>query len=436
MMLNKFSRFIRSTFFACSTLTAVSASAEVVDVLVLYTPEALTTRNGADINARISSYIAYANTAYQNSQVNMQLRLVGSQLVNVPYTRVNEENLANLSRDSSVAALREQTGADLVTLLNLRQEMSGGYICGIGYVPSGRSDTGQFYSNAASAGFSLVGIDCGVNTFAHELGHNMGLGHSYKQNSQGGVWPWARGHGINGLFSTIMAYPQSFGTNNQLPVFSNPNIASCVDLACGVDKTRTDGADAAANLIALGPQVAAFRRTVVDDPTLPGDDTPVSPPTEYCPATAVANNKLVNGEFNSTNSWQSGFGSASLGVEAFSKGDCLENRLVVSRRTAYYSSAMQVFSQPLHAGKTYQFKGEFAIRGGTRDSIRVGLRVRTSRGNYYSYLNPLSVTATEMTSFSQTINVTSGQTVDALLVYGPAANVDIVMDKVSLVPMN
>jgi hypothetical protein len=436
MMLNKFSRFIRSTFFACSAVTAASASAEVVDVLVLYTPEALTTRNGADINARISSYIAYANTAYENSQVDMQLRLVGSQLINVPYQRVTEENLSNLSRDSAVAALREQTGADLVTLLNLRQEMSGGYICGIGYVPAGRSDTGQFYSNAASAGFSLVGIDCGVNTFAHELGHNMGLGHSYKQNSQGGIWPWARGHGVNGLFSTIMAYPQSFATNNQLPVFSNPNISSCVDLACGVDKTRTDGADAAASLVALSAQIAAFRRTVVDETGLPGDDTPVNPPVEYCPTGTVANNKLVNGEFNSTSAWQAGFGSASLGVEAFAKGACMENRLVVSQRTAYYSSAMQVFNQPLQTGKVYQFKGEFAIRGGTRESIRVALRVRTSRGSYYSYLNPLSVTATEMTSFSQTFTVTSGQTVDALLVYGPAANVDIVMDTLSLVQVN
>lgn len=436
MMLNKFSRFIRSTFFACSAVAAATASAEVVDVLVLYTPGALTTRNGADINARISSYIAYANTAYENSQINMQLRLVGSQLIDVPYERVNEENLSSLSRDLAVAALREQTGADLVTLLNLRQEMSGGYICGIGYVPSGRSDTGQFYSNAAGAAFSLVGVDCGVNTFAHELGHNMGLGHSYKQNSQGGVWPWARGHGINGLFSTIMAYPQSFGTNNQLPVFSNPNISNCVDLACGVDKTRTDGADAAASLVALAPQIAAFRRTVVDDTGLPGDEPPIGQPTEYCPATTVANNKLVNGEFNSTSSWQAGFGAAALGVEAFSKGNCLENRLVVSQRTAYYSSAMQVFSQPLQAGKAYQFKGEFAIRGGSRESIRVALRVRTSRGSYYSYLNPVSVTATEMTSFSQTFNVSSGQTVDALLVYGPAANVEIVMDKVSLVAVN
>ena len=143
------SRFLRSTFITCAAIAAVPAAAEVVDVLVLYTPEALVTRNGADINARISSYIAYANMAYQNSQVDMKLRLVGSQLVTVPYERVNEENLASFSRDASVAALREQTGADLVTLLNLRQEMSGGYVCGIGYVSPGRSDTGQFYSNAA-----------------------------------------------------------------------------------------------------------------------------------------------------------------------------------------------------------------------------------------------------------------------------------------------
>ena len=432
MSLNPFSRFIRSTFFSGMLIASASASAEVVDVLVLYTPEALTTRNGADINARISSYIAYANTAYQNSRVDMQLRLVGSQLINVPYTHVNETNLANLSRDAMVANLRETTGADLVTLLNLRQEMSGGYVCGIGYVPQGRSDTGQFYSNAASAGFNLVGIDCGVTTFAHELGHNMGLGHSYKQNSQGGVWPWARGHGVNGLFSTIMAYPQSYGTYTQLPVFSNPNVFECVDLACGVDRTQTAGADSAASLVALAPQIASFRPTRVATSDLPGNDTPTdTAPTEFCANTSVAGNLLLNGEFDTSEGWQSGFGLSTLEIEAFTKGTCLENRMVIAERTAYYSSATQILKQPLQANVNYQFKGEFAIRGSTRESLRIALRVRTSRGSYYHYLNPVSATATELTSFSQSFSVSTGQ-VDAILIYGPPAGVDIVMDKLAL----
>lgn len=432
MKLNKFSRIIRSSFLACLATVSASVSAEVVDVLVLYTPEARDTRYGTDIDARISAYIAYANAAYQNSEVGMQLRLVGSQMVDVPYDRVDEANLSDFSRDPLVEDLREQTGADLVTLLNLRQEMSGGYVCGIGYVPQGRSDTGRFYSYAPSAGFSLVGIDCGVSTFAHELGHNMGLGHSSKQNSSGGVWPWGRGHGVNGLFSTIMAYPQSYGTYNQLPMFSNPQIANCVDLACGVDRDQSNGADSAASLTALATQIAAFRPTVIGDSDMPDDDLPGSGnPTQYCANTPTSGNFIRNGDFDSLDNWQSGFGLSLLEVEAFAKTDCLENRLVVGGRTSSQSSAAQFLSEPLRANTHYKFKGEFAIRGGSRETVRFALRVRSTRGSYYLYLDPVSVTANELTQVSQNFSFPSGQ-IDAILVYGPRANVDIVMDKLAI----
>ena len=52
---------------------------KTVDVLVLYSSSAQASRNGADINARIASYIAYANQAYASSGVDMQLRLVAAQ---------------------------------------------------------------------------------------------------------------------------------------------------------------------------------------------------------------------------------------------------------------------------------------------------------------------------------------------------------------------
>ncbi len=431
MFLNKFSSIIRSALLAGMTMASAAASAEVVDVLVLYTPQALNTRSGADINARISSYIAYANTAYKNSQVDLQLRLVGAKRVDVPYERVTEANLSSFSRDTMVAGLREETGADLVTLLNLRQEVSGGYVCGIGYIPQGQSSTGKFYSNAAAAGFSLVGIDCGIDTFAHELGHNMGLGHSAKQNSPGGVWPWARGYGVDGLFSTVMAYPQSFGTTNQLPVFSNPNIFECVDLACGMDRNLTNGADSAASLVALGAQIAAFRPTRVELPSLPGVDDGGDLPLEYCPAPSLSNNLLQNGEFDSLEAWQSG--SSSLQIEAFAKGDCLENKLVVSGRTSYSSGATQILTRPLQARVNYQFKGEFAVRGSSRETVRVALRVRTTRGSYYLYLNPVSATPNEMTQLNQSFAISSGQ-VDAVVVYGPPAGVEIVMDRLAVVP--
>lgn len=432
-------RFIATTGFAATSfvtcMLANTVTAEVIDVLVLYTPEAQQSRNGADIDARISSYITYSNDAYSNAQVDMQLRLVGSALLDAPYDYVNEANLDSLRRNSTVANLRRERGADAVVLLNLRQEVSNGYICGIGYVPSGNSGSGQLYSNASSVAYSLVGIDCGVNTFTHEVGHNMSLGHSYVQGSTGGVWPWARGHGVQGLFSTVMAYPHAYGTYRQLPVFSNPRINSCEGQACGVDQAQNNGADAAANLTALAPQIAGFMPTVqvIDD----GDDDDTPPSDTPCEKEPVAGNLLVNGEFDSMDGWQSGFGLSSLSITALPTNGtgCLDNALVVGNRTQYYSSAYQSTRGKLTVGNSYQFNGKFGIANGSRETIRVALRIRSSWGSRYAYLDPISVTANELTSFQQSFTLSSGD-VDGLLIYGPSPGVDIVMDRLSIVPLN
>ena len=432
-------RLIATAGFAACMANAVNA--EVIDVLVLYTPEALQTRNGADIDARISSYITYSNDAYSNAQVDMEVRLVGSALLDANYDYVTETNLDNLRRNSTVANLRREHGADAVVLLNLRQQVSNGYICGIGYVPSGDSNSGRLYSNASSVAYSLVGIDCGVNTFTHEVGHNMSLGHSYTQGSAGGVWRWARGHGVQGLFSTIMAYPHAYGTYRQLPVFSNPRINSCEGQACGVDQALNNGADAAANLTALAQQIAGFMPTVhdIDDGDDGGgddngdDDTP--PSDTPCEKDPVTGNLLINGEFDSTDSWQSGFGQSTLSITALPAEGCLDNALVVGNRTQYYSSAFQSIDGKLTAGNSYQFNGKFGIANGSRETIRVALRIRSYWGSRYAYLDPVSVTANELTSFQQNFTLSSGN-VDGLLIYGPAAGVDMVMDSLSIVPLN
>ncbi len=437
MNIKTLKRLTAATGLTACTLASTTVAAEVVDILVLYTPEALQTRNGADIDARISSYITYANDAYSNSQVDMQLRLVGSALLDEPYDFVNESNLSNFRRNSTVANLRREHGADAVVLLNLRQEMSNGYVCGIGYIPSGDSGSGQLYSNASSVAYSLVGIDCGVNTFAHELGHNMSLGHSYVQGSNGGVWPWARGHGVQGLFSTVMAYPHAYGTYRQLPVFSNPRINSCQGQACGVDKNQNDGADSAANLTALASQIAAFMPTVhvIDDGGDDDGDDDTPPSNTPCEKDPVAGNLLVNGEFDSLDGWQSGFGLSSLSIKALPASGCVDNALVVGDRTQYYSSVYQSTSGKLTVGNTYQMNAKFGIAGGSRETVRVALRVRSSWGSRYAYLDPISVTASELTSYQQSFTLSSGD-VDGILIYGPAAGVDIVMDSLSIVPVN
>ncbi len=243
----------------CSTLALAVASAaqaapKTVDIMVLYTPAATQTANGRDIDARIASYIEFANTAYEKSGVNLRLRLVHKQRLDwADYPTVTGANLDRFMRDPQVQRLREQYGADLVSLVNRSQNSGNGYItCGIGYMGSGDKNSGRFHGNAKDIAYNLTGVDCGLNTFAHEAGHNMGLRHSYEQDlessyydpryAHSGTYEWSRGYGVQGRFATVMAYPHAFGTNKQAPFFANPRLvnAECANQPCG----REEHADA------------------------------------------------------------------------------------------------------------------------------------------------------------------------------------------------
>lgn len=406
---------------------AFAQSDPFVDVLVLYIDEAQQTSAGRDIDARIGAYIEYSNQAFENSNVDMRLRLVGAERVDLDYTYVTSENLGALRSNSAVAGLRQEYGADLVTLLNLRQPMSGGYICGIGYVPWGDASTGRLASNAGSAAFSLVGVDCGLSTFAHELGHNMSLGHSYVQNSGGGVWEWARGHGVQGLFSTVMAYPQSFGTRNQIQIFSNPDVVGCSGQPCGVDHNQPQGADASRNLNNLAQQIADFMPHVTDV------DEP-DPELEPCNKPEVEGNLITNGEFDSLQGWQALFNASRL-TQANQQTDCVDNVLRITDRTQVYGDGYQDLGGKLEVGKEYRFTASLGVAGSERDTVSIALRIEEGDGIRYQYLDPVSVTAAELTAYSANFNLDATTAPDSvgLILYGPQVGVDIIADEVALV---
>lgn len=433
MKAQSFTHFLRLTAAAgLLSLSGVAWSAPVVDVLVLYVDAAQNTSAGRDIDARVGSYIAYSNQAFANSDVDMRFRLVGTEKVNLNYTYVTEANLAALRTNREVAQLRQKYGADLVTLINLRQPVSGGYVCGIGYVPPGDPNTGRLYSNASSAAFSLVGVDCGLSTFAHELGHNMSLGHSYVQSSQGGVWPWARGHGVQGLFSTIMAYPQSYGTRNQVQQFSNPNQAKCVGQACGVSQQHREGADAAVSLNRLGAQIEAYVPQIVTTDSGAGNP-PALPP---CNKDEPEGNLIANGDFNALTGWSSAFKLSRL-VQAEVHAHCVDKLLLVDNRTQRYSDAYHDLGATLKVGTEYRFSGKFGIANASRDTVRFALRIEENGRVRYQYLQALSATSSELTAYNDHFRLDAGAQPDrvGLLIYGPQAGVNIVADEVALVAL-
>ena len=202
--------------------TAAAAGDSIVDLLVVYTSTAKAKEGGqAAMEALITLGVDSANQAYSNSQIAMQLRLVHT--AEVAYTESGAINtdLTRLQNTTDgimdqVHQLRDQHKADLVALI----VDNGGNSCGIAYVMTNGPRAG--FANYA---FSVTARDCiANNTFAHELGHNMGDAHD-RATGGTGVYPYSYGYRDEvGKFRTIMAYGCPTVSCPRVKYFSNPRL--------------------------------------------------------------------------------------------------------------------------------------------------------------------------------------------------------------------
>jgi hypothetical protein len=163
---------------------------------------------------------------------------------------------------SAERGVRTSHGADLIAVLQRTSDGHGG--CGIANLLGAldaTSDAGDINANWADQGYSVSGdwFDtadsgfCSDITFAHEVGHNMGMAHNVENSGVGtGVRNYANGHRVDCEFVTIMAYPtgsggtnastecpagasRNFGDEQEAPYFSNPELTLCPDgAACGI----------------------------------------------------------------------------------------------------------------------------------------------------------------------------------------------------------
>ncbi len=298
-----------------------------VDVMVLYT-EGLATRLGDNMQGRVQHLIDLTNNAYQNSQVDLELRLVYSAPVSYDDSiDIGDALNAVTNGDdvfAEVEALRTQYGADQVTLL--RNLSTGGQFitCGIAWILTTNSIQGGSRSSYAVVDdhFSR----CFDLAYAHEVGHNMGLAHDRATQTEnqggGGKYSYSNGHQEpSAQFVTVMGYDfTGVCPCGYVPNYSNPDVT--IDgLPTGLPEENAASADNARTLRDTRLLTSRYRSQVKG--------------TNFSQVYYVPEVQLQDGLNTQTTLVNSGVSTATVDVYAFSaRGDLLAKLMSVTQLLA------------------------------------------------------------------------------------------------------
>ncbi len=236
-------------------IQALTNEGYIIDVMQLYTddladyyfPGQSNANQLTQMTALIDNDVAWANTAYKNSQVNIALRTV--HVAEVTYTESGnaQADLYRLCSSGeatgnsgspgtlptttggldwrtggpyldSIHTLRDTYGADLV-MMRCKAFQTG--VGGVGFLTPEPNTAYKIY------GFAVMANPDDVTeiTMSHEIGHNQGLAHDFATNGGYPAAPtprYARGYRVTNQFATIMAYPDPNDWDLVLQYFSNP----------------------------------------------------------------------------------------------------------------------------------------------------------------------------------------------------------------------
>ncbi len=233
-----------------------------IDMLVVYTSAALARAGSrAGLEALILNSADYANLAYANSAIELELNVVHMDEVVYEEDMQGSIALAKLTFRGDgvmdeVHALRDAYDADMVSLC-----LGAGNV-GMGWILD--SLEGDISEQAFSiTSYSLLG----GSIFAHEVGHNMGCDHDQEHITAEGyrLFGYSRGWRFLGseggdLWRTVMSY----SPGARIAHFSNPDI-SYMGTPTGIPVGHADEANCALTINTSAPFIAQNRPRVGED---------------------------------------------------------------------------------------------------------------------------------------------------------------------------
>ena len=187
------------------------------------------------------------NEAMADSQIALRANVVAVKPLEIDSALLQEEVLDQMFYEEApfadIESDRAFYGADLVVALreNVPEDDDA---CGI--APVGVQDGVPYrylYSTVVQwlpADKAAGGSFCTETTTAHELGHLLGSSHERREAKEGDrqAYSYSFGHYGRG-FHTIMSY----GDEPEKRVFSNPALATCQNLRCGLPEDDPESAD-------------------------------------------------------------------------------------------------------------------------------------------------------------------------------------------------